>query len=201
MSWDPLWVSSSLYSLAFGKPIDLPRTRLWIRFSSSHFWSLLHWRHLSGVLPASVVDCCLSSLRAGVCSHLWERRGPAGVLLVAWLPLPRVWRSAPAYIPLICSDRILTCRIKSIRSPAKVGLVVTELITSPVVSWEGWETPLPQHRGSAVILCSTTGVVRPLCSCGDLLLSSARLCLRLVDVDWNTFSSWMSIFLSFFIFI
>ena len=76
---------------------------------------------------------------------------------------------------LVCSDRILTCRIKSIRSPAKVGLVVTDLITSPVVSWEGWETPPPpQHRGSAVILCSTTGVVRPLCSCGDLLLSSAR---------------------------
>ena len=82
----------------------------------------------------------------------------------------------------------------------QVGLVVTDLITSPVVSWEGWETPPPQHRGSAVILCSTTGVVRPLCSCGDLLLSSARHCLRLVDVDWNTFSLWMSIFLSFFFF-
>ena len=84
----------------------------------------------------------------------------------------------------------------------QVGLVVTDLITSPVVSWEGWETPPPpQHRGSAVILCSTTGVVRPLCSCGDLLLSSARHCLRLVDVDWNTFSLWMSIFLSFFFYI
>ena len=82
----------------------------------------------------------------------------------------------------------------------QVGLVVTDLITSPVVSWEGWETPPPQHRGSAVILCSTTGVVRPLCSCGDLLLSSARHCFRLVDVDWNTFSLWMSIFLSFFFF-
>ena len=93
----------------------------------------------------------------------------------------------------LCSDRILTCRIKSIRSPAKVGLVVTDLITSPVVSWEGWEThpppPPPQHRGSAVILCSTTGVVRPLCSCGDLLLSSARIVYVLVDGDWNTFSS------------
>ena len=43
----------------------------------------------------------------------------------------------------VCSDRILTCRIKSIRSPAKVGLVVTDLITSPVVSCEGWETPPP----------------------------------------------------------
>ena len=48
----------------------------------------------------------------------------------------------------ICSDRILTCRIKSIRSPAKVGLVVTDLITSPVVSWEGWETP-PPHSTEA----------------------------------------------------
>ena len=56
----------------------------------------------------------------------------------------------------ICSDRILTFGIKSIRLPAKVGLVVTDLITSPVVSWRGWETPPPQHRGSAVILCSTT---------------------------------------------
>ena len=46
-------------------------------------------------------------------------------------------------LPGVCSDRILTCRIKSIRSPAKVGLVVTDLITSPVVSWEGWETPPP----------------------------------------------------------
>ena len=25
----------------------------------------------------------------------------------------------------------------------QVGLVVTDLITSPVVSWEGWETPPP----------------------------------------------------------
>ena len=131
---------------------------------------------------ASAVDCYLSSLRAGDCGLLRRRRVPARVLMVACLPLLRVWRTAPSHVPLICSDRILTCRIKSIRSPAKVGLVVTDLITSPVVSWEGWETPPPQHRGSAVILCSTTGVVRPLCSCGDLLLSSARHCLRLVDV-------------------
>ena len=47
---------------------------------------------------------------------------------------------------IICSDRILTCRIKSICSPAKVGLVVTDLITSPVVSWRGWETPPPTPR-------------------------------------------------------
>ena len=40
-----------------------------------------------------------------------------------------------------CSDTILTCRINIICSPAKVGLVVIDLITSPVVSWRGWETP------------------------------------------------------------
>ena len=34
-------------------------------------------------------------------------------------------------------------RIISICSPAKVGLVVIDLITSPVVSWRGWETPPP----------------------------------------------------------
>ena len=36
-------------------------------FSSTHFWSLLHWRRFSVVLPAALVDCCLASLRAGVC--------------------------------------------------------------------------------------------------------------------------------------
>ena len=65
----------------------------------------------------------------------------------------------------ICSDRILTFGIRSIRSPAKVGLVVTELlITSPVVSWRGWETtppPPPKHSSSAVILCSITVEGRP----------------------------------------
>ena len=40
-------------------PVFLGFSRLWIRFSSSHFWSLLHWRRLSVVLPASTVDCCL----------------------------------------------------------------------------------------------------------------------------------------------
>ena len=40
------------------------------RFSSSLFWSLLRWRRLTVVLPASAVDCCLSGLQAGVCSLL-----------------------------------------------------------------------------------------------------------------------------------
>ena len=66
-------------------------------------------------------------------------------------------------INVICSDRILTCRIKAYAHLPKVGLVVIDLITSPVVSWRGCETP-PQYRGSAVILCSTTVVRGPLSS-------------------------------------
>ena len=38
---------------------------------------------------------------------------------------------------------------QDICSPAKVGLVVTELlITSPVVSWRWWETPSPPFRST-----------------------------------------------------
>ena len=47
----------------------------------------------------------------------------------------------------VCSGRILTFGIRSIRSPAKVGLVITKLLTtSPVVSWRGWgDLPPPPH--------------------------------------------------------
>ena len=77
---------------------------------------------------------------------------------------------------VICSDRILTCRIKSIRSPAKVGLVVIDLITSPVVSWRGWRHPPPPPAPwlSCHSLLNHRRVKTSL-SCGDLLLSSARL--------------------------
>ena len=74
-------------------------SRLWIRFSSSHCWSLLHWRHLNVFRLASAVDCCLSSLLAGDCGLL--RRVPARVLMVACLPLLRVWRTAPSHVPLM----------------------------------------------------------------------------------------------------
>ena len=81
----------------------------------------------------------------------------------------------------------------------KVGLVVIDLITSPVVSWRGWETPPPPAPWLSCHSLLNHRRVKTSLSCGDLLLSSARLCLRLVDVDWNTFSSlWMSIFLSVF---
>ena len=65
-------------------------------------------------------------------------------------------------VVVYCSDRILTFGIRSIRSPAKVGLVVIKLLTtSPVGNWRGWGNkqpppPSPQHHGSTVILCSTT---------------------------------------------
>ena len=51
------------------------------------------------VLPASAVDCCLSSLLAGVCSLLWQWRISARVLMVACLPLLRVGGTAPSHVP------------------------------------------------------------------------------------------------------
>ena len=65
--------------------------------------------------------------------------------------------------------------IRSIRSPAKVGLVVTDLITSPVVSWRGWETPPPQHNGSTVILCMTSSGGQQGGSLGHLTYSSVSI--------------------------
>ena len=67
--------------------------------SSTRFWSLLHWRRLSVVLPAVLVDCCLASLRAGVGSPPWRWRISARVLMVACFPLLRGRRSAPSRIP------------------------------------------------------------------------------------------------------
>ena len=67
--------------------------------SSTRFWSLLHWRCLSVVLPAALVDCCLASLRAGVCSPPWRWRISTRVLMVAGFPLLRGRRSAPSHIP------------------------------------------------------------------------------------------------------
>ena len=78
----------------------------------------------------------------------------------------------------ICSDRLLTFGIRSIRSPAKVGLVVTDLITSPVVSWRGWETPPP----STAAQLSFFAQPRP--------SSSASLCLRYGG--WTGLFSWTS---------
>ena len=74
-------------------------------FSSSHCWSLLHWRLLSVFWPASASDRYLSGLRAGDCGLPLLRRVHAWVLMVACLPLLRVWRTAPSHIPLmLCID-------------------------------------------------------------------------------------------------
>ena len=60
--WSP--VRSTLRQLkASCSSSDL--SRLLMRFSSSHCWSLLHWRHLSVVRPASAGDRYFSGLRAG----------------------------------------------------------------------------------------------------------------------------------------
>ena len=67
--------------------------------SSTRFWSLFHWRRLSVVLPAALVDCCLASLRAGVCSLPWRWRISARVLMVACFPLLRRRWLAPSHIP------------------------------------------------------------------------------------------------------
>ena len=67
--------------------------------SSTRFWSLLHWRRLSVVLPTALVDCCIASLRAGVGSPPWRWRISARVLMVACFPLLRGRRSAPSRIP------------------------------------------------------------------------------------------------------
>ena len=89
-----------------------------------------------------------------------------------------------AYYIYVCSDRILTCRINSIRSPAKVGLVVIDLITSPVVSWRGWETPPPPPSTAAQLaFFAQPRLGEDLSLCGGLLFVVCyAFCLRLVDV-------------------
>ena len=108
-----------------GSSTGLPRfSRFWTRFSSAHFWSLLHWRRLRVVLPAALVDCCLSSLRAGVCSLPWWWWISARVLMVACLPLLRGRGSAPSPIPWPILD--LTLVLSSCKNLAWL------------VSWRWW---------------------------------------------------------------
>ena len=112
-------------SCRLGSSTGLPRfSRFWTRFSSAHFWSLLHWRRLSVVRPAAMVDCCLSSLRAGVCSLPWRWRISARVLMVACLPLLRVRGAAPSPIPWPILD--LTLVLSSCKNLAWL------------VSWRWW---------------------------------------------------------------
>ena len=51
--------------------------------------------------PQRVPDCCLSSLQVGDCGLPLWRRVHTRVLMVACLPLLRVWQTAPSHIPLM----------------------------------------------------------------------------------------------------
>ena len=96
LCWFP--VRSTLRQLKTSRsPSDL--SRLLMGISSSHCWSLLHWRHLSMVRPASTGDRYLSGLRAGDCSLPLRRRIHARVWLVACLSLLREWQTATSQYP------------------------------------------------------------------------------------------------------
>ena len=82
----------------------------------------------------------------------------------------------------------------------KVGLVVIDLITSPVVSWRGWETPPPPPapRLSCHSLLNHRRVKTSL-SCGDLLLSSAKTLFTFGG--WTGFTSTFLSLSIFFLFL
>ena len=68
---------------------------------------------------------------------------------------------------LNCSDRILAFGIRNIRSPAKVGLVVTELlITNPVVSWRD---PPPRSTAAQLSFFAQPPLSNHLSLCVDCL--------------------------------
>ena len=97
LCWFP--VRSTLWQLKSSHSSS-DHSRLLVGFSSSHCWSLLHWRHLSVVRPASAGDRCLSDLRAGDCSLPLQWRIHALVWwLVACLPLLWEWRTATSQYP------------------------------------------------------------------------------------------------------
>ena len=85
-------------------------------FSSSHCWTLLHWRHLSVFQPASAGDCYLSGLRAGDCGLPLWRRVHVWVWMVACLPLLREWRTVTSHVPL------MLCASTRIFFPVNPGL-------------------------------------------------------------------------------
>ena len=94
----------------------------------------------------------------------------------------------------ICSDRILTFGISSIRSPAKVGLVITKLLTtSPVVRWRGWETP---HSTTAQLSFFAQPPLSQDLSPRGVLPSSSATVFALV-VHWCLFDYLLEYFLSF----
>ena len=103
VSWGPLLVPGSLYSPAteilsfFLESFEVVVE--W--FSSSHCWSLLHWRHLSVFRPASAGDRYLSGLRAGNCGLPLRWRVHARIWMIACLPLLWEWQTATSPVPLM----------------------------------------------------------------------------------------------------
>ena len=77
-----------------------------------------------------------------------------------------------------------------------MGLVVIDLITSPVVSWRGWETPPPPAPWLSCLSLLNHWRVKTSRSCGDLLLSSARLFVYV----WWMCTGILSLLLSIFLF-
>ena len=102
-SWGPLLVPGSFYSPATEiLKFFLESFEVVVKwFSSSHCWSLLHWRHRCVFRPASAGDRYLSGLQAGDCGLPLSRRVHARVWMVACLPLLREWRTAPSRVPLM----------------------------------------------------------------------------------------------------
>ena len=117
-------------------------------FSSSHCWPLLHWRHLSVFRPASAGDRYLSSIRAGDCGLPLWRRVHARVLMVACLPLLRVWRTAPPHIHLMlyASTGIY---FRSILASSRLSLVWVFGGLVQVFSWLALSVPVGVRSGFA----------------------------------------------------
>ena len=98
LCWSP--VHSTLRRLE-NLSVFLGFSRLWIRFSSSHCWSLLHWRHLSVVRPASAGDCYLSGLWASDCGGFTHGYG----FLPVFLSFGNGGRRCLSTLDALCNDR------------------------------------------------------------------------------------------------
>ena len=97
--------------------------RLWIRFSSSLFWSLLHWRHLSVVRPTSAGDCGLSGLWASDCGLLLRRQIHARVWLSpVFLSFGSVGQRHLGTLDALCIDRNLNL-FRSILASFRLSLL------------------------------------------------------------------------------
>ena len=68
----------------------------------------------------------------------WRGNEGGGVISVTTIDIGRV---VGAFTRLFRQNTYLQNKKHTLT--CQVGLVVTDLITSPVVSWEGWETPPP----------------------------------------------------------